>query len=383
MNAEMGVERSGNGEGTARRNGSRRVTARQIWFQLHKWIGLLLLLLIVPISLTGSLLVWHDWTDGIANPQRYAVSESRATLPAEAYLASARTVLKPTDRIASIAFPAEAGTPVVVTASSQPPMDRPAAGPPPRYQAWLDPATGAVVDHADPRTGILRTLHVLHGSLMIPGVGRKIVGWVGWAMLASCLTGLWLWWPRIGSVFRGLRWRRAPQFSSNLHHQFGFWIALPLAVLSFTGAYISFPDFFRGVERSIGVGAPAPAQSGPAGPRPRPLAEPRLEPDAVLALAGGIPLELRWPTDRDSKWQVIAEERTLNVDDASGAVSPAKPPATTVARFMRQLHDAHDYNVVWQTIVFIGGIIPALLAVTGVLMWLRTRRWRGNRKRAA
>jgi uncharacterized iron-regulated membrane protein len=31
---------------------------------------------------------------------------------------------------------------------------------------------------------------------------------------------------------------------------------------------------------------------------------------------------------------------------------------------------------VWQTIIFLGGLIPVLLAITGVIMWLRTRSWR-------
>jgi cytochrome b subunit of formate dehydrogenase len=33
---------------------------------------------------------------------------------------------------------------------------------------------------------------------------------------------------------------------------------------------------------------------------------------------------------------------------------------------------------VWQTIIFVGGIVPALLAVTGIVMWLRSRGWRAQ-----
>ena len=41
-------------------------------------------------------------------------------------------------------------------------------------------------------------MHVLHGSMMMPGWGRPIVGWVGVFMFVSCLTGIWLWWPLSG-----------------------------------------------------------------------------------------------------------------------------------------------------------------------------------------
>ena len=61
--------------------------------------------------------------------------------------------------------------------------------------------------------------------------GFHFVGWVGVFMLLSSLTGLWLWWPLNGRVSRGLRWKRKPETSANLHHAGGFWIAIPLAVL--------------------------------------------------------------------------------------------------------------------------------------------------------
>src|SRR3546814_11914898 len=63
-------------------------------------------------------------------------------------------------------------------------------------------------------------------------------------MLISCVSGIWLWWPTVGSWLRGLRWRRHRNFDTNLHHLFGFWIAVPLFILSLTGAWISFPKFF-------------------------------------------------------------------------------------------------------------------------------------------
>ncbi len=52
-----------------------RTTKKQLratWLQVHKWIGLSLAMLIIPISLTGSALVWHDWLDAKLEPQRHA-----------------------------------------------------------------------------------------------------------------------------------------------------------------------------------------------------------------------------------------------------------------------------------------------------------------------
>ena len=43
---------------------------------------------------------------------------------------------------------------------------------------------------------------------------------------------------------------------------------------------------------------------------------------------------------------------------------------------MRRLHDGTGMGPVWQSLIFLGGIIPAILAVTGIVMWLRSRGWR-------
>jgi uncharacterized iron-regulated membrane protein len=37
----------------------------------------------------------------------------------------------------------------------------------------------------------------------------------------------------------------------------------------------------------------------------------------------------------------------------------------------------------WQLLIFLGGIIPAALSVTGILMWWRSRQWRRARPRSA
>ena len=94
---------------------SRLLRLRGIWLQVHKWIGLLLALLIIPISLSGSALVWHDGLDELLNPGRFAVS-GPAALPPSGYAEAARGALAPGERIQSISYPQGEG-PVVVAGS--------------------------------------------------------------------------------------------------------------------------------------------------------------------------------------------------------------------------------------------------------------------------
>ena len=87
---------------------------RALWLQVHKWIGLTLALLIIPISLTGAALVWHDWLDAQLEPQRHQ-SIAPAGLPASAYADAARAILSSEERITTIRF--EGDKPVMVVAS--------------------------------------------------------------------------------------------------------------------------------------------------------------------------------------------------------------------------------------------------------------------------
>jgi len=45
---------------------------------------------------------------------------------------------------------------------------------------------------------------------------------------------------------------------------------------------------------------------------------------------------------------------------------------------MRRIHDGTDMGWLWQAIIFAGGVIPALLGVTGIIMWWRARGWKAD-----
>jgi hypothetical protein len=104
---------------------------------------------------------------------------------------------------------------------------------------------------------------------------------------------------------------------------------------------------------------------------------------AARPLAGGEPVALTWPTDRAPAWKVQLASRDapaeIEVADATGAVKPPSPPRPeSLSRKMRRWHDGSGMGIVWQLIIFVGGILPALLAITGIMMWLRTRGWRAE-----
>lgn len=358
-----------------------KVGLRNAWFQVHKWIGLILAALIIPISLTGSALVWHDPLEKMLHPERHAISGT-STLPLTAYAAAAQAALADGERLQRIELPEAADEPVTATAS------KPAEGRPQRRTLYLDPPTGKVLGTARSGEGAFQVMHRLHGSLMVPGVGRQVVGWVGMAMLVSSLTGLWLWWPLVGSVRRGLRWKRHANFETNLHHQLGFWISLPLFVLSATGVWISFPQWFAGFEAQSAQRGPGGGGGGPGRFAP-PLDLPATALQSAVAKAEaageGTATLVGWPTEAKPEWSIEVRRAddtpakvAVSSTDLTAKVESVGEEPETVARLMRRIHDGNGFPFVWQLVVFLGGILPAILAVTGIIMWWRARGWRGE-----
>jgi uncharacterized iron-regulated membrane protein len=360
---------------------SQSARVRTVWWTLHRWIGLALAVLLVPIALSGALLVWHDHLDALVHPGRYAVTGA-ALMPASAYVASAGAALERGVQPAAVRFPERNGWPVIVMARG---AARAEGGPPRIINVYLDPPTARVLDVVDFRSSLIGVLHRFHENLTIPEYsGRAIVGWVGVGMLLLSLTGIWLWWPRSGAFLPGLRWRRSAHTTANLHHLFGFWISIPLAVVSFTGIYLGFPQTARQVMSAI-------APMTPQGERPGfgALArDARLTPEAALEAAlasqpGARAAAVFLPT-ANAMWRVQlrlptnGESLTVTVDDRSGAVARQPDPLAgdRAAQWMRWIHEGSHSGTAWQAIVFLTGVFPLVLAVTGIVMW-----WRGRQSR--
>ncbi len=332
----------------------------------------------VLIGLSGTALVIDDGLDRLTHPRRYAVTGEGHQSYAR-YLAVGRTVAQRGERAANIVRPAGTG-PLTVTLVS------PSAGAARRF-VYLDPATARVLDVATPDGGVMRLVHRLHGSLLVPAIGRTIVGWVGLTLALSCLSGLVLWWPRSGGIRRAFGWRRGAGPATNLHHVAGAGIALPLLVLALTGAWISFPnvaavlsgeDRTRGAVRLAGMLAP-------------PLARPALAIDTVVArarpLAPAAPLRtIILPTERSADWTLAYDTQpmlTVAVADDSGVAARGLAPGSaaggsSVGQIVRRVHDGTGMGRVWNGVIAIAGIAPTLLGITGVVLW-----WRRRASRAA
>lgn len=369
-----------------------KINLRATWLWLHRWTGIITLILMSVIGVTGSALVWPDATERMFYPSRFHVDAQDTRLTTQELFEAANAALPEGDQATAISLPQTSDRAVLVGGL---PHESGRVGPPPRNRVWLDGSTGERVAKHDTSVDMMWWMRAVHGHLIIPGtLGRQVIGWFGVFLLILSLTGIWLWWPRNGKLNKSLTWKRAPTVSGRLHYRFGFWISIPMAILALSGAWISFPvvtttavSFLTGES----IEAPEAHDHGPEPSAMLPMASPKLSINQAVALGkaqhgeGGLTF-LALPTDGNPAWLVAfacGEEPTdcqksYRIIDETGAVVAPPPPAPqsngeTVLEVMEHIHYADGYTVVWDVIVFIAGFLPILLGITGFLMWLRQR----------
>ena len=372
--------------------------ARQVVFQLHLWVALILCIPLVLLGLTGSALMMPDTLNRLTNPVPTVAADAQATKSASAYLDAARAAVPASVKITGLKMPTASGVPVAVAATTGAP------GPGGGRTIWVDPSTAQLIKITPSTAPLFAWSHDFHGAFLVNGPGRAYVGWAGVAMTLLSFTGIWLWWPR-GAFAKGFRWRRTPDTMNNLHHLFGFWLSLPLALISLTGVFISFPSLTNAV-----FGAPpaaqAPGRPAEGGPGGRTSGPPRQTPDQAVAVAqsahpGAQFAGLTFPgvggrgpqAGPRNAWRIELSDQgkpsTVMVDDATGAVSAAAPQGprgggqTGPRAMIRPLHEGEVGGVVWKWVVFIAGLLPLLLAVTGVYLWARNELRKAAARQAA
>ncbi|HQR52639.1 MAG TPA: PepSY-associated TM helix domain-containing protein, partial [Burkholderiales bacterium] len=227
----------------------KRISQRTIWFQIHLWLGLTLGMVGIAVGVSGSILVIDHEIDEWLHPARYRISGSQVALPFAEYAARAAQALDGRAKPTGIRLPDGEEGPIMVFA--RPP------GSTGFLRVYLDAPTGRVLDVTE-GVDFIGWMHGFHENLMLRDYnGREIVGFVGVAMLISSLTGIYLWWPR-------RQWRKALGFrkgfgaSRNLHYTFGFYGSIALALVSFTGLFLSFTDAGRTVVAWFGPLSPSP-----------------------------------------------------------------------------------------------------------------------------
>jgi uncharacterized iron-regulated membrane protein len=203
-------------------------------FQLHSLLGLVTGMLLLVISLSGSVLVFHEEIDHALNPDLLTVPVAGPRLPLNQLYAQAAGRHPSAEAIRFRRLPLRAGQALEMNVTE--------AG---KYTLlYLDPYTGRVVGERQRYTFLVDWLLRLHYSLFLGGTGEFVVALLAVALLGSVITGLFIYRKYIWKVllFRvpltGKNWR---VLSSGLHRIVGVWSLLFNVLIAVTGFYLHYP----------------------------------------------------------------------------------------------------------------------------------------------
>lgn len=369
-----------------------RNRSRQLWLDIHKWLGLGLGLIIAFIGLTGSWNVYYLWLDEQINDDLWRVAPPDREVSL--------------DEIAGIAAPHCRGS---ETLSMELPRRETVAfavycvtGGREKLIA-IDPGSraAAVIGTRWEDASLRHIMYDLHAELLLGKPGKWFVGAMSLVLIVSTATGIVLWWPKFRywkESFLIRRTVRGPRLWRKLHEVFGIYSAVVLLISSLTGIYLAFPEptvaavsAFSPVSFSVYETPESPRRKE--GAATDEVMGPQQALDKVRRQFPGAHFaEVKIPVSTDEPYLIVfrqpSELRDHNgdsvawIDRHSGEIVKSfdsMSDSTAGDAFLHSLfplHNGQAFGAVGRGLTFVAGLVPSLLIVTGLVMWSRKRRYR-------
>ncbi|HXE12695.1 MAG TPA: PepSY-associated TM helix domain-containing protein [Bryobacteraceae bacterium] len=370
-----------------------RVWLRRAIFQIHLWVGIVLALYVVVIGLSGSALVFQPELEEMLEGARLHVTANGR----EANLQRAIDAIvkaRPGWRASGLEDFDKADRAVSLLLQKE---NAPRSS---NYRmVAFDPYTGKVLLDRMRYSGVLGWITNLHFNLLGGETGLLISGWMSVGLLLLCLTGIVLWWPGVRRWAAALvlhRRRRWQRWNWDLHAVIGFWSCACLTVVTFTGLYFAFPNAVRSIVLATtgGEGNVAANAQRPKSATAVEKSAPVLTIDAALAAArkalpaNAPPGYLQLPAKVDAPYGATgyyigaapySQLVYVSLDSRTGQVLLREDTreAALGMRIIQYFFAIHFgwfggpgfWGVVVKLIWVLLGVAPALLAITGLLMY--------------
>ncbi len=358
-------------------------------FNIHFYAGLIAGLLWVVIGLTGSVIVFVPELRRLEVPGWTRVEPSGKRLPIEDLC---QRILKkrPGERMVNVQFdfkPAWGLNFRTINTKGE------------RIHTFIDQYRGNILGSVNYNHSALQWIYDLHSNLQGGSTGLKINAWSAFALCLATSAGLLLWWRGRRDWKLGFEYRARGSWKQqiwDLHSLGGFFLYLPLLLLSVSGAYYAYEPAFVSAAAVVTRG---PAEIPP--PKVAPLNGPRRSLDEILesaqrALPDSEPSQIIFPTKPDDAFTLRMRRPSdphriglnwLYVDPASAQVLRVdrfdqQSFGVQAIRFMTPLHYGTFGGIFTQVLWIAIGLMPAALFVTSLLMWWnRSLSWKWRRAR--
>jgi uncharacterized iron-regulated membrane protein len=362
------------------------MTPKKLIQKLHLVLGFASGLVVLVVSLTGSLLVFeHELEEAVAHERFFVERPGTHRLPVDALLAGVRTAY-PGRRVGGFEIDNDARKTVRVKLEE------------PRVTVFVNPYSGRLQGEQAYETRFFTTVLKLHRYLLAEEAGKAVTGVSCVVFVLMLGSGVVLWWPRNAAFLRDrlrirlkARWRRV---NYDVHSVAGFYAAFPLLVIALTGLVWSYKPV-NGALFLLLDGKPQDKTrpvSVAGGRNPGGFAY-----EALVARTGrqyAFPGDLTVTLPKDDSASVVIAKEDLSAalpnvvsflyfDQYSGALLKAEPYATVsrgmkVRRAVYPIHTGSVGGVFTKIIALLVSLFAASLPVTGFLVW-----WGRRKKRNA
>lgn len=344
-------------------------------FRIHGILGLVTGLLLLVISLSGSILVFSDELDEAWHPSLLTVQtraqplsldqlyrQARADFPQFSYLRFRRLPVSPTQAVEVSLENGEAW-----------------------WLAYYDPYTGQLLGQRDARTHFFGWLLGLHYSLLAGKTGELLVGVLSVCLLFLVATGTIVYRKHVWKVltfrhsFRFSNWRIT---SSSLHRLVGVWSLVFNLVMALTGFWmlrlVFLPDTDAAEKKMI------------PGNQPFAVSLDSLREVSRQLLPGFRVSRIQLPKKAEDKitfyGEVKGQHPLFSEYSNSIAFDPLTGQASSVVSVSTQaitdqwdamaypLHAGKFGGLLVKGLYSLLGLTPAALSFTGFLLWWRRKR---------
>lgn len=380
---------------------------RELWFAVHKWIGLFCLVFLIIAGATGAAIAFRPQIDALLNPGLFRASSHSTAVLTPGTLAQRLEAQRPQASVSLLPLSTRPGQAVAISVAP-----RATGAPLPYDQVFVDPADGRVLGQRSTKAGwdaahLMQGVYEFHARLLAGTFGRWLMGIVSGLWAVSSAIGLYLTLPRAGPFWR--KWKpvwtvnpksKLPRLLLDLHRASGLWTLFAGLAVALSGCALSF--YSEAVEPAATALSPSHVAAlnvdlpSPPGPKPR-----RLDWDAATARAaaaaahrsGGALKPAVASYDADENLYRIGFTRSgvrdytglgpvyWYVDASSGQVAYADDPYRDSAgrAFLRGLYPVHSGQALGLTgriLALLLGLAVVEMSVSGGYLWWRKRKAR-------
>lgn len=353
--------------------------------KIHLWLGLTCGLISAFSGLTGSLYVWQPEILALLNPNLLQV-ENIGDLEESTIMESAASLVDiHGDSINSIILPYREQQTISIAFDNG-------------KISYYHPETLAFLGRKSVSIAFFENLLVLHRTLGIPTYGKYIVGTSAIIFFLFLLTsGIYIWTTSYrNNLKEGLtiKWMgKRKKINFDLHKAFGAYFMVPLLLMALSGSYFTYNSYYKsalglfdGKRDSTGLEGQRPWAHGDS-PRLQDYLSKTNESYALWAIHfpknGTDHYRLRYIRER---FITAGLRRTKEVElDTKGRVTVVSdfrtdPNSNRMATQFYPIHIGEMAGTIGRILVFVSGLVPLLLFLTGLNIY-RNKKRRKTRKK--